>query len=86
MTSTEIRAQVLALAQAELRWQGDLPEGDLSAFLDSVQRLTLVVAIEDRFEISFGPEEDEQIRSLSDVVAAIAHKVQDGRERFSDAP
>jgi acyl carrier protein len=37
-----------------------------------VQRLTLVVAIEDHFSLAFAPEDDEAVRSLDDVVALVA--------------
>lgn len=36
--------------------------------LDSVQRLTLVVALEDHFEVCFDPEEENGLVSLEDVV------------------
>ena len=48
------------------------PEGDeLAARLDSVQRMSLVVAIEDHFQVCFSPEDDERARSLNDLVAIV---------------
>ena len=44
-----------------------------------MQRLTLVVAIEDTFEICFEPEDDEAIVTLDDVVATV-------HRRLAEAP
>ena len=66
-----VREQILTIASAEL---GDAaPTGDtvLADALDSVQRLQLVVAIEDHFEICFEPEDDESVRTLDDLVAVV---------------
>lgn len=86
MTPVEIRARILELARDELHMQGELPEGDLGAALDSVQRLTLVVAIEDHFQISFSPQEDLEVRSMSDVVAAVAARLGEATTAGDDAP
>ena len=43
--------------------------------LDSVQRLTLVVAIEDHFKICFEPEDEAQVHSLEDLVTMIEAKL-----------
>lgn len=71
-----LRAELIALARAELRLDpvrdADLLDGDLSAALDSMQRLSLVVAIEDHYHISFSPEDDAEIRTL-DAVAQRLH-------------
>lgn len=64
------------IARAELRLEGPLPEGDLSERLDSVQRLTLVVALEDRFGVCFEPEDDESVRTVEDVVRVIRAKLE----------
>ncbi len=68
---SELRDAIEAVAREELRLEGELPEGDLSAHLDSVQRLTLVVAIEDHFEIAFSPDDDEAVSTLDDVAACV---------------
>lgn len=75
MTLEEIRAQVEALARSELRLEGALPTGDLAEHLDSVQRLTLVVAIEDTFEICFEPDDDESVVTLEDVVTTVQRRL-----------
>lgn len=75
VTDEDLLGAIAELAARELRWQGPLPEGDLSEHLDSVQRLTLVVAIEDRFEIVFEPEDEESVRTLADVMRVVRHKL-----------
>lgn len=75
MTDDEIRAEVTGLAGRELKLPGPLPEtGDLAEHLDSVQRLTLIVAIEDRFGIAFDPDDEDGVRTLDDVVRLIRRK------------
>ena len=36
--------------------------------LDSVQKLTLVVALEDHFELCFDPEREDSLATLEDVI------------------
>lgn len=49
-----------------------LPAGDeLIARLDSVQRMSLVVAIEDHVEVGFSTEDDDRARTLVDVVSIV---------------
>jgi acyl carrier protein len=69
---TALRADITELVRQELYLTGDLPEGDLSESLDSVQRLQLVVAIEDHYEIAFGEDDDEAVHTLEDVVKLVA--------------
>ena len=75
-TLDEIRDQIARIATAEL---GDglslSPDGDLAEQLDSVQRLTLVVAIEDHFEIAFEPEDDAAVRTLQAAAAVVAARL-----------
>lgn len=75
MTPSQIRLELTELARREHILEGDLPEGDLSEHLDSVQRLTLVVAIEDHFEVIFEPEDDDGIETIDQVVALVARKL-----------
>ena len=77
MTVVEIQQILSDLARTELGRDSDLPAGPLSAHLDSVQRLTLVVAIEDRFRICFEPEEEEAAETVLDVVRIIQSKLKD---------
>ena len=76
MTHTEIRQKLLDIAIEEKVLAGDtLPTGELAATLDSIQRLTLMVAIEDHFQICFEPEEEEALTGVDDLVALILDKV-----------
>ena len=77
MNTTEIRSTLAELAQRELRMEGALPEGDLADQLDSMQRLTLVVAIEDCFLICFEPEDEAGVVTLQDLVATIQIKLKE---------
>jgi len=77
MTEAEIHQILTEITHAELWLDGPLPAGDLALHLDSIQRLTLVVAIEDRFLICFEPEEEDAVRTLSDVVGIIQAKCND---------
>ncbi|HCH61706.1 MAG: hypothetical protein CL927_06515 [Deltaproteobacteria bacterium] len=76
LTTEQIHQQVLAIAHTELALSStDLAQitatTDLAENLDSVQRLTLVVAIEDHFEICFEPEDDEEAQTLADVTRIV---------------
>ena len=72
--TASIRQTLEMLVNQELGMTGPLPEGDLSEHLDSIQRLTFVVAIEDHFEIAFDIEDDEQATTIDDVIAIIEKK------------
>lgn len=81
MTESAVRARILELASAELgldaaALQG-LTAGDLARHLDSVQRLTLVVAIEDAFQVCLDPDDEAQLATLDDVVRLVAARVTD---------
>ena len=43
--------------------------------LDSVQKLTLVVAIEDHFEICFDPEREDSLETLDDVITYLEEQL-----------
>ena len=69
------------VARTALRWEGPLPEGELSQSLDSLQRLTLAVAIEDRFHICLDEEAERSIQTfdaLVDVVVDLVNRGADG--------
>jgi acyl carrier protein len=73
--AAEIRAQLATLARDQLGWTKPLPEGDLAEGLDSVDRLALVVAIEDHYQIAFEPEDDEAAATLDDVVRIVLERL-----------
>lgn len=79
MTDAEIRAALHDVAARELSLDGPLPEGPLQQALDSVQLLTLVVGIEDRFQIELDAADEEGLETVSQVVELIARKLH-GRE------
>ncbi|MDG1479610.1 MAG: acyl carrier protein [Myxococcota bacterium] len=70
-----LRAEISALIIRELRLTEGMPEGDLSESLDSVQRLSLVVAIEDHYEIMFDEEDDTAVTTLDEVVQLVAARL-----------
>ncbi|MBM74225.1 MAG: hypothetical protein CMK59_02385 [Proteobacteria bacterium] len=62
------------IVKEELSWEKDLPMEHFSEHLDSLQKLSLLVAIEDHFEIAFNEEDDAQINTLHELVGRIHHK------------
>lgn len=77
MTSCQVRDEVLSILQAEARWNGPMPQGPLEHHLDSMQRLALIVAIEDRFQICFDADDEARIRDLDDLLAGVITKVKE---------
>ena len=77
MTNTEIRNTLQEIAREELDWSQDLPQGSLSEELDSMQKMSLVVGIEDRFFICFEPEEEEQIDTVDILIDFISKKIKE---------
>ena len=73
--STEIRKILQEIALSELGWDKPLPQGNLTEDLDSIQRLSLMVAIEDHYEIIFEPEDEAKIQTISDLITQIEEKV-----------
>ena len=70
-----IRNQIVEMVRRESVHTGEIPDGALADHLDSVQRLTLVVAIEDHFEICLDPNDEEQVETLDDIVKLIQRKL-----------
>ena len=73
----EIAKKIKSLVKSELGWSDPIPTGVLADKLDSLQLLSLSVAIEDHYEICFEPEEEEKIQTFDDLVALISVKTQD---------
>ena len=71
-----LREEITALIVRELHLTEGVPSGDLSESLDSVQRLSLVVAIEDHYEIAFDEEDDASVATLDDVVRLVAKRLE----------
>lgn len=76
MSKEEILLAIRSIAQDEADIT-EIPTGDLQESLDSVQRMSLMVAIEDHFLIMFDPEEESQIETLDDLIAMIHKKSQE---------
>ena len=62
------------LVAEELSWEQELPVDHFSEHLDSMQKLSLLVAIEDHFEISFDEDDDAEINTLQELISRIHHK------------
>ena len=75
MTKEDIRNTLTKLAKEELSWE-NLPSGSFSQTLDSIQRMSLVVAIEDHFLICFEPEDEEVIDTVDTLVNMIFKKLE----------
>jgi acyl carrier protein len=75
VNTQEIQTALAHIAETELGLDSGLDAGDLANQLDSVGRLTLVVAIEDHFKICFEPEDEEEIRTLDHLVQLIRRKL-----------
>ncbi len=75
LETEEIKQRIALLAKEELDWKKEIPSGDLSKELDSMQLLSLVVAIEDHFEICFEPEEDQNVKTLDEVAELVQSKL-----------
>lgn len=69
-----IRDQLLDIAHHELDWEGELPRGALMDSFDSLQLMTLVIAVEDRFRIFLEPEDEERIATIDDLIDVIEAK------------
>ncbi|MGC6509240.1 MAG: hypothetical protein ACON4U_12550 [Myxococcota bacterium] len=71
-----IQSKLEHIVKEELGWTSGIPKGDLSSELDSVQRLSLIVAIEDTFEICFEPEDESAIHNIGDLSQCILRLVE----------
>ncbi len=69
-----IKATLQKLVQQELGWTQEIPSENLSAHLDSIQRLNLLVCIEDHFQIAFDEDEDHSINTLEQLLDMIHQK------------
>ena len=78
MNIENIHTILKEIAKEELSWEQELPTTSLSQSLDSMQKMSLVVAIEDRFEICFEPEEEEAIDSIEQLIQFIQEKTSEG--------
>ena len=70
----EIRNTLREIARLQLDWNDELPVGPLVEAFDSLEMMTLVVAVEDTFAIALEPEDEERIATIDDLVEAIERK------------
>ncbi len=75
MTRNEVRAKLATIAADVLSDGKPLPDGDLADALDSMDRLALVVAVEDGFGVVFEPEDDATLLTAEDVVDAVVRRL-----------
>ena len=93
MTREEILQGIEAVAWAHLglgrKAGADLDPGGPAAFrpelrlvedlaLDSIQRLTLAVEVENRFRICLDPEDEEGIETVGDLAEVVGRKLKEG--------
>ena len=73
--ATTISETILRMAK-EILGVEEIPAGNIRETLDSMNRLALMVEIEDHFLIVFEPEEEDAIQSFEDLVTCIEQKIQ----------
>jgi len=74
-------AQVEEIARKRVGWKGSLREEDRlveNLGLDSLQRMTLAMEIENHFRICLDPEDEAAIETIGDLVRTIERKAQRG--------
>ena len=71
----DIALTVKNMAQ-EILNVSEMPNVPIREAFDSMNRLSLMVAIEDHFLIAFEPEEEDAIDSLEDLIQCITQKLQ----------
>ena len=74
MNREQIYEAITEVARDKVKYDGPLPEGPIVEQLDSLQLMTLVVAIEDRFMIIIDPEDEEKSETIADLVDIIETK------------
>ncbi len=77
----EVRCAVLQIARRELALSAEQvdqleDDTDLGEHLDSIQRLSLVVGIDDHFQLCFEPEDDEDAVTLGDVITIVQARLE----------
>jgi len=71
----EVAAEILRIARDELAiGAAPAPDEPLAERLDSLQLLSLVVAVEDRFRVILGEEDAAATRSLADLARLVVSR------------
>ena len=76
-TKALILQELTKLAKEQLHWDEETLSkansgADLADYLDSMKRLSLVIAIEDHWQICLEPEHEESVRTLNDLLEVIS--------------
>ena len=71
----EIFAVITDIIKEELGWKESLSPQHPVTELDSMQQLSLIVALEDHFEICLDPEDENQVETLNDLVSLVQAKL-----------
>jgi acyl carrier protein len=82
MTNREILAAIESVAREHLGYEGRLrPEQRLfeDLELDSIKALTLVVEVENHFQIALEPEVETEIVTVADLVRVVRRLLDDPR-------
>ena len=74
--STETIADTVMKIAQDILGVSEVPTGSIREALDSMNRLALMVEIEDHFLIAFEPEEEDAIENFEDLVQCISMKLQ----------
>lgn len=75
----QIEKRLLNILREELDWTGPSPAGRLDEHFDSLQLMSLVVAVEDHFEVILEPEDEETIETADDLVRVVEQKLEGTR-------
>lgn len=71
----EILSTISQIIKEELSGETTLSSENIAEELDSMQQLSLVVAIEDHFEICLDPEDEQRVETLQDLTVLIKEKL-----------
>jgi acyl carrier protein len=77
MRHDEIVRRLEQIVRRELDWEGELPSGELALHFDSLQLMTLLVAVEDHFHIVVEPDDEQELETAADMVNLIGEKTDD---------
>ena len=70
-----IKAVLEEILKEELNWSKESYIANIAEELDSMQRLSLMVAIEDHYQIIFEPTDEANITSSDDLIQLIQTKL-----------
>ena len=74
-TNASVADTIINMAK-EILGVEQIPTSNIREALDSMNRLALMVEIEDHFLIVFEPEEEDAIQSFEDLVKCIEQKIE----------